>query len=223
MVRIPAGSFMMGSPSSPEALPQHRVMVRALALAEHPVTVAEWRECIAARGCGFMPRMAHPSDETPIHNVSWDDAQAYVKWLSARTGRKYRLPSEAEWEYAARGNTTTSFWWGNDVGVGLANCSDCGGNQQGSLPLPVETFKPNEFGLYDMNGGVAEWVADCWKPNYQNAPNDSNAVAGDNCESRVLRGGSFRANHEGITAFARSHNDVAVRYITNGFRVAASQ
>jgi formylglycine-generating enzyme required for sulfatase activity len=213
---------MMGSASSSEALPQHHVTVKAFALAQHPVTVAEWRACIADGGCAFMPRMANPGDKTPVHNISWDDTKSYISWLSRKSGRQYRLPTEAEWEYAARANTTTNYWWGNEIGVGLADCADCRSKQQPNLPLPVESFKANQFGLYDMNGGVAEWVSDCWLPNYQNAPSDGAAVNPSACDNRVLRGGSFRANHDGITAFARLHNDVAVRYLNNGFRVAAT-
>src|SRR6185312_8106586 len=146
--------------------PVHKVTLRAFAIGQHAVTVAEWKACIADGGCSFMPRMVKAGETTPVHNVSWDDAQRYVVWLSLKSGRHYRLPSEAEWEYAARGNTTTRYWWGNDVGVALANCRDCGGRQDRATPLPVQSFKANPFGLYDVSGGVAQWVADCWFPNY---------------------------------------------------------
>ena len=169
-----------------------------------------------------MPRMAHPSDRTPVHNLSWEDANQYVAWLGRKTGRHYRLPSEAEWEYAARGGTQTTYWWGNETGVAHANCSDCGGTQDHLTPAPVDTFKPNPFGIYDINGGVAEWVADCWYPNYQGAPPDGGARERKNCQSRVLRGGSFRSDHTSITATSRNFYDASVRYLDHGFRIALS-
>jgi formylglycine-generating enzyme required for sulfatase activity len=220
MIKLPGGAFTMGSASDPSASPPHRVTVRGFALAQAPVTVAEWRACLAEGGCEAMPRMAKSGDTTPIHNVSFDDAQKYLAWLAAKTGRKYRLPSEAEWEYAARANTTTPYWWGREVGIALANCADCGGNQDRIAPMPSEAFKPNPFGLYGMGGGVAEWTADCWFANYQGAPGDGLPRDQKGCGNRVLRGGSFRAGHDDITVFARSHYDAGVRYLAHGFRVA---
>jgi formylglycine-generating enzyme required for sulfatase activity len=131
------------------------------------------------------------------------------------------LPTEAEWEYAARGNTATRYWWGDQIGVGLANCADCGGQQDKSRPLPVDTFKANPFGLLDVGGGVSQWVADCWLPNYDRAPSDSSARDRTNCDQRVLRGGSFRNDRNNITVAVRNYYDASVRYIGNGFRVAA--
>lgn len=222
MVKVAGGSFTMGQASDdPSTAPAHKVTLRPFAIGQHAVTVAEWKACTGDGGCTFMPRMVKAADNTPVHNISWDDAQRYVIWLSLKSGRHYRLPSEAEWEYAARGNTTTRYWWGNDVGVALANCRDCGGNQDRGTPLPVESFKPNPFGLYDVNGGVAQWVADCWFPNYQGASSDGSAREQKNCQQRVLRGGSFRTDRNGITAAARNYYDASVRYIEHGFRVAA--
>jgi formylglycine-generating enzyme required for sulfatase activity/uncharacterized caspase-like protein len=222
MIKIPGGSFTMGQPGDdPSAAPAHKVTVRPFAIGQHAITVAEWKACIADGGCSFTPRMMKADDGMPVHNISWDDAQRYVAWLSQKSGHRYRLPTEAEWEYAARGNTTTRYWWGNDVGVALANCRDCGGNQDRAAPLPVESFKPNPFGLYDVHGGIAQWVADCWFPNYHGASSDGNAREQKNCQQRVLRGGSFRTDRNGITAAARNYYDASVRYIEHGFRVAA--
>jgi formylglycine-generating enzyme required for sulfatase activity len=222
MVKIPGGSFMMGQASDdPSAAPAHKVTLHPFAIGQHAITVAEWKACTVDGGCAFTPRMVKADDSTPVHNISWDDAQRYVAWLSQKSGHRYRLPSEAEWEYAARGNTTTRYWWGNDVGMALANCRDCGGNQDRSGPLPVESFKPNPFGLYDVHGGVAQWVADCWFPNYKGAASDGSARDQKNCQQRVLRGGSFRTDRNGITAAARNYYDASVRYIEHGLRVAA--
>ena len=156
MVRVPAGTFTMGvSRGDPSEQPGHKVTLsRPFALGMYEVTVAEWRACVQGGGCTDMPRMA-PSitDATPVHNVHWNDAIAYATWLSKRTGQKYRLPTEAEWEYAARGGTAGRFWWGEAVGVANANWENCGGSYERSVPLPVGGFKPNPLGLYDMNGG----------------------------------------------------------------------
>ena len=162
---------MMGQGAKdPSALPAHKVVLRAFALSQYPVTVAEWNACRADGACGPPPRMAVALDGTPIHNVSWDDAQTFIAWLSRRAGHAYRLPTEAEWEYAARAGTASRYWWGEQPGTALANCAGCGGTQDPRAPLPVDTFQPNPFGLYGMLGGVAQWVQDCWLPNYSNAP-----------------------------------------------------
>jgi formylglycine-generating enzyme required for sulfatase activity len=221
MVRIPAGSLMMGQGAKDSsALPAHKVALRAFALSQHPVTVAEWNACRADGGCGPPPRMAVALDGTPIHNVSWDDAQTFIAWLSRGAGRPYRLPTEAEWEYAARGGTASRYWWGEQVGTALANCAGCGGTQDPRAPLPVDTFQPNPFGLYGMLGGVAQWVQDCWFPNYSNAPGDGSARQSPGCMKRVLRGGSFRAGIDDIAPTSRGNYDAPVRYLANGFRVA---
>ena len=221
MVRIAKGVFMMGLGSrEPEAQPAHHVDVHGFAIGLTPVTVAEWKACMAAKGCSFLPRMRVADDRIPVHNVSWEDVGQYVAWLSRTAGHPYRLPSEAEWEYAARGGTTTRYWWGEPVGMSLANCSDCGGAQDPYAPMPVDALQPNPFGLYDMLGGVAEWTADCWFPNYRGAPADATPRDAKNCEKRVLRGGSFRSAHDEITVMSRGNYDASVRYIVNGFRVA---
>src|SRR5208283_5055917 len=221
MVRIPLGSFMMGLGSQePESLPVHHVDVRAFAIGQTPVTVAEWKACMAASACNFLPHMRVAEDRTPVHNLSWEDAGQFVAWLSRIAGHPYRLPSEAEWEYAARGGTNTRYWWGDSVGMSLANCTDCGGTQDLYGPLPVDVLSPNPFGLYDMLGGVAQWTADCWFPNYRGAPADATPRDIKACEKRVLRGGSFRAGHDEITVTYRNNYDASVRYIVNGFRVA---
>jgi formylglycine-generating enzyme required for sulfatase activity len=223
MVRLPGGPFTMGAGGGdPSAAPAHRVTVKPFAIGQFPVTVAEWRACVAEGGCTGMPRMARVQDRTPVHNLSWDDAQQYVAWLARKTGKKYRLPSEAEWEYAARGGSETRYWWGNDVGASLANCSDCGGEQDRAAPMAVDALKPNPFGVYDVHGGIAQWVEDCWFPNYQGAPADGSARDRKGCSSRVLRGGSFRNDRNAITAASRNFYDASVRYLEHGLRVALS-
>lgn len=221
MNRIAGGSFVMGhGAKEPEAMPPHRVTLRAFAIGRYPVTIAEWRACVGEGGCKSMPRMATADGRVPVHNVSWDDAAQFIGWLSRITGQAYRLPSEAEWEYAARGGTTSRYWWGDAIGVSLANCLECGGAQNPRAPMAVDLYKPNPFGLVGMLGGVAQWVADCWAPNYQGAPADGAPRMVKTCESRVLRGGSFRSGRDALAVTARDNYDQSVRYPLNGFRVA---
>ena len=167
MVVVPAGSFMMGSDEFGRA-PQHRVTIRKpFGVGKFEVTFAEWEACVAGRGCSYNPddnrwgRGKHP-----VTSVSWDDAKQYVAWLSRKTGKTYRLLTEAEWEYAARAGSTTLYSWGDDIGRGNAHCSGCGSPFDENRPAPVGSFKPNAFGLYDMHGNVWEWVEDCREMDY---------------------------------------------------------
>jgi formylglycine-generating enzyme required for sulfatase activity len=146
-----------------------------------------------------------------------------VKWLGAKTGKTYRLPTEAEWEYAARGGTKTRYWWGNKLVKGKANCKDCGGDYDRSAPAKISSLGPNPFGLHETNGGVWEWVLDCWHKNYQGAPKDGSARGQDNCRERVLRGGSWRNDSSYVHSASRFKYDADVRYLTNGFRVVKTQ
>ena len=124
--------------------------------------------------------------------MSWDDAAAYTGWLSAETGEEYRLPSEAEWEYAARAGTTTSYGWGPFIGRNRANCDGCGSRWDASRTAPAGSFAANPWGLHDVHGNVWEWVADCWHADYSGAPADGSAwTGGADCRHRVLRGGSW--------------------------------
>jgi formylglycine-generating enzyme required for sulfatase activity/class 3 adenylate cyclase len=220
MVRVPAGSFIMGSNEDPTEQPSHRVTVSAFAIGRHPVTIGEWRACIAAQACQYEPQ---GDDGLPVFNVSWDDAQQYLAWLSKATGRPYRLPSEAEWEYAARGGTATAYWWGASLAPGMANCRGCGEPYDATRPTKVAAFKPNGFGLYDMAGGVNQWVADCWHRTYQRAPVDGSAWTQPNCRERVLRGGSWRSDPTDVRVASRASYESSVRYPAHGFRVAMSE
>jgi formylglycine-generating enzyme required for sulfatase activity len=221
MVPIPAGTFIMGQGSrDAEAAPAHRVAVRAFAIGRYPVTIGEWKACLAGGGCKALPRLATADERAPMHNISWDEAAQFAAWLARSTGQKYRLPSEAEWEYAARGGSPARYWWGEAFGAVPANCADCGGAQNPRAPLAVDQYKPNPFGLVDVLGGVEEWVADCWVPNYHGAPADAKPREVKACEQRVLRGGSFRSNHDDITVASRNSYDQSVRYPLNGMRIA---
>jgi formylglycine-generating enzyme required for sulfatase activity len=222
LVQIPAGTFVMGSKEGHwSERPVHRVTIaEPFALGRYEVTVGQWQACIDAGACQSMPAMQNVTASSPVHNVSWNEAQNYLKWLSQSTGKSYRLPTEAEWEYAARAGTKTRYWWGEAIGVSNADCEDCGGDWDRKTPAQVGGFAPNPFGLHDMNGGVMEWVADCWSQDYEGAPSDGSAWLAGDCEQRVLRGGSWRNDQTYATVSSRLSYDASVRYYTNGFRVA---
>jgi formylglycine-generating enzyme required for sulfatase activity len=166
--------------------------------------------------------VATGKDDAPISNVSWSDAKQYVAWLAGVTRKAYRLPSEAEWEYAARGGTQTKYWWGDQPQPGMANCKNCNDAAAAEQPIKVGSFKPNPFGLYDMGGAVDQWVEDCWHKNYQGAPSDGSAWAEGECTSHVIRSGSWKNDARYVRVSNRDGYDTNVRYPTHGFRVALS-
>jgi formylglycine-generating enzyme required for sulfatase activity/class 3 adenylate cyclase len=220
MISLPAGTFAMGSNDDPTEKPIHQVNVPPLAIGRIPVTIGEWKHCVAAKACAYEPS---GSNDLPVHNVSWNDAQQYVRWLSDVTGKKYRLPTEAEWEYAARAGSSTRYWWGNQVLPGMANCKDCGDGSDPRAPMKVASFSPNPFGLYDMTGAVAQWVSDCWHKDYQGAPKDGSSWEAPNCRERVLRGGSWMNDASTSRPANRNRYDPGVRYPAHGLRVVRSR
>jgi formylglycine-generating enzyme required for sulfatase activity len=197
---------------------------KPFAVAKFAVTFGEWDACAARGGCrpdvsdsGFGRRRC------PVINVSWDDAQDYVKWLSRITGKAYRLLSEAEYEYAARAGSQTKYPWGDDInlnGQPMANCHGCGSQWGGKQTAPVGSFPANAFGLHDMVGNVAAWTEDCWHDNYQEAPAHGSAWRSGDPRRRVVRGGSWMD----VPIILRSANRIQVStdwalYVL-GFRVA---
>ena len=222
MVFLSSGRFQMGSRDDPSEEPAHFVQVRPFWISKYPVTVGEWRACVAAGGCKDIQAAVHEPDQ-PMSNVSWLDAMSYVTWLARTSGQPYRLPSEAEWEYAARAGSTTRYWWGNKLETGHADCHGCGSAQEDAGPLKVGSFAPNRFGLFDMGGGVAEWVADCWHAKYAGAPTDGAAWECQKGGDHVLRGGSWMSAPNIVRASDREHYETSVRYPGNGFRVARSE
>jgi formylglycine-generating enzyme required for sulfatase activity len=220
MVVLPAGSFMMGAPESEPGReenegPQHRVQVASFAIGQYEVTFRQWDACVAAGGCKTKPGDAGwGRGQRPVINVSWDDAQQYVKWLSGKTGQTYRLPSEAEWEYAARAGTTTPFAFGERITTAQANVG-------GSKTLPVGSFAKNAWDLYDLYGNVEEWVQDCWHGSYQGAPADGRAWV-SNCaeDRRLLRGGGWRSGPLFAHSADRFRVEPALRNFNIGFRLA---
>ena len=191
------------------------------------LTFADWDACVAGGGCnGYKPAdQGWGRGQQPVINVNWDDAQAYVAWLSQVTGKTYRLLSEAEYEYAARAGTTTAYPWGDDIklnGTTMANCNGCGSQWDNKQTAPVGSFPPNKFGLYDMVGNVWEWTEDCVHQNYNGAPTDGSAwleANGGDCGNHVLRGGSWVATPDYVRSAVRSGYSTVARNAATGFRV----
>ena len=242
MVAIPAGSFMMGSPPSEaqrgfDEEPQHQVTIaRKFAAGKFEVTFGEWDACVSERGC-VRERHAPsaPDDDEgwgrgrqPAMKVAWSEAKQYVQWLSRKTGKNYRLLTEAEWEYVARAGTTTAFSTGATINPKQANY-DAKQSYAGSAtgqPLQrtvaVGSFEPNAFGLHDVHGNVSEWVEDCWNEDYKGAPSDGSAWTTGDCERRVLRGGGWSDHPAYLRSARRDHHigSAGLWSASNGFRVA---
>lgn len=222
MVAIPPGTFTMGSTSGKRSeRPTRTVAIqRMFALGKFEVTFKEWAACVAAGGC-----RSSPSDQgwgrgnRPVINVSWDDTQEFVRWLTKKTGERYHLPSEAQWEYAARATSNTKYAWGDSLGDNQANCKGCGSKWSGDRTAPAGSFRKNAFGLHDMHGNVWEWMEDCWHRNYRRAPKDGRAWTGGACQQSVIRGGSFSDGANYASSSARARYFSAPRY-NFGFRVA---
>jgi formylglycine-generating enzyme required for sulfatase activity len=224
MVALSPRPFTMGSNNSdPSERPAHKVALHApFAIGKYEVTVGQWRQCVKGSVCPAMPSLGNVPDNLPMRDVSWDEAQLYLKWLSTVSGKPYRLPTEAEWEYAARGGTATRYWWGNEMKGGNSSCDGCGEPWNAERPPPAGSFAANPFGLNDMNGSVWEWVQDCWHSTYKGAPEDGSAWVGGVCQARVIRGGSWRENGSYMLSTTRFKYDASVRQSQNGFRVARS-
>jgi formylglycine-generating enzyme required for sulfatase activity/class 3 adenylate cyclase len=219
MVSLPGGTFAMGSNDDASEKPIHRVSIKPFAISKFPITNREWKECVAAKACDYVPV---GNDDAPLADVSWNDAHQFVEWLSKVALKEYRLPSEAEWEYAARGGTETRYWWGDQLRSDLANCKGCVTAYDSTQPLKVGSFKPNPFGLHDMGGNVDQWVEDCWHRDYQGAPIDGSAWIDKSCVSHVIRSGSWKNDANYVRPASRDRYDTGVRYPTHGFRVASS-
>ncbi len=225
MVKIPGGSFKMGSNQDSTSSPVHQVTVKSFSISQHEITFSEYDHFAKDTGRSLPSDNRWGRDTRPAINVSWDDAKAYTLWLSKLTGKKYRLPTESEWEFAARANTTTDFWWGNDINGSRdrANCRR-GCNSQysglfGSKTAPVGSYEANPFNLFDTSGNVAEWVEDCYAVDFKQHPNDGSAYQMKQCSRRVVRGGSTKDDAGRITNYARDYYPPEMTQENVGFRV----
>jgi formylglycine-generating enzyme required for sulfatase activity len=231
MAAIPGGTFMMGSPENEEGRkdnenPQHQVTVPSFFMGKYPVTQVQY-QTIKKNWSSFK------GDNRPVENISWYDAINFCQKLSQRTGKKYRLPSEAEWEYACRAGTTTPFYFGESITPDLVNYRDNHlyidtekGQYQGQT-ADVGTFPPNIFGLYDMHGNILEWCQDNWHNNYVNAPTNGSAWISQSSDEDsdvdylVLRGGSWLYNPWDCRSAYRT-SSWRSRFSTQGFRLVFS-
>lgn len=233
MASIPAGSFTMGDNASGESdeRPVREVSIRAFAAGRYEVTLGEWKAFVAATGRAAPPADCYTSagrngswrntgfaqdDRHPVACLNWNDAQDYVRWLSQRTGQRYRLLTEAEWEYVARAGTTGPYWFGQTVGAQNANYNASGKNGT----VQVGGYAANAFGLHDTAGNVWEWVEDCHASTYAGAPTDGSPVVNTPCSSRVIRGGSWYDTPANLRSADRNGNAPSIRSIVVGFRVA---
>jgi formylglycine-generating enzyme required for sulfatase activity len=241
MIEVPAGGFSMGSadavpreadegrdscPLMPQESPQHEVILaKAFRIGKHEVTFDEYD--VFAR---LSDQVEIPSDSgwgrgtRPVIDVSWEDAMAYAEWLSKQTGERFRLPTESEWEYAARAGTTTRYWWGDDVEPGKANCWNCGydgeGKEQSTGTMPAGSFPGNGFELHDTVGNVWEWAFDCWHGDYRGAPVDGSAWKESGCRRRVLRSGAWDRDNCDVRSATRHWAAPGSRSESIGFRLA---
>lgn len=224
MVIVPPGKFLMGDKGASNTSPVRTVRIKQpFAVSRYEITYADFdlftkatnRKAVADNGWGRGSR--------PVTNISWQDAKDYTRWLKKITGKKYRLLTEAEWEYTARSGKQAAFWWDGSAS-GNANCKKgCDSSFSGffsAKTAPVGSYSSNRFGLYDTAGNIAEWTADCYQDHYLGAPKDGSAVEVNNCLKRSVRGGSFKNNTKGITNHARSAAGMNSTRNDLGFRVA---
>ena len=224
MVVIPAGSFVMGDVlggGDETELPLREVnIVRPFAMSMYEVTFAEYDIFANVTGRELPKDQLRGRGDRPVINVSWDDAKAYAEWLSQQTGKTYRLPSEAEWEYVARAGKQTRYTWGNELGTNKANCKGCGSVWDNIQLSPVGKFPANAYGIHDLHGNAWEWVEDCFHETYGAAPIDGSAwIENGECRMRGLRGGSWRGTEETIRTAKRRWNHSFSRNDMVGFRL----
>ena len=221
MLNVAGGTFLMGAPDDELGRkawegPQRKVAMAPYAIGINEVTYEEWDACIADGGCAkYTPKdNGQGRGKQPVTNVSWKDAATYAAWLTKKTNRVYRLPTEAEWEYAGRGGTTTPFWWG-----ALNDATKIGSN---TSTQAVDTLAANALGLTGVTGNVREWVQDCYVNTFAKAPLDGRSVEVSKCAQRVLRGGTYADPVESLRIAARSRNDPTKRDTRTGFRIASA-
>ncbi|MBM4228216.1 MAG: hypothetical protein FJ164_10770 [Gammaproteobacteria bacterium] len=222
MVRLPGGDFLMGSPESAANFnerPQHRVSLKSFSISVHEVTASDFARFRSPNALRTQAETGVDRSRYPVTFVSWEDARAYAQWLSRQTGKRYRLPTEAEWEFAARGGNDTTYWWGRTLDKGKAHCLTCGNELDPRHPTTVARFAANAYGLHDTAGNVAEWVQDCYVDNYKNAAADGRAVEVPGCTRRVVRGGSFSSGPHALSTTARDALGSMTANDSVGFRV----
>ncbi|EIJ43542.1 hypothetical protein BegalDRAFT_2701 [Beggiatoa alba B18LD] len=225
MLSLPGGSFLMGSPDSSvnrEERPQHKVTLQPFAISRTEITFADYSLFTAATNRPVPNDNQWGRETRPVIFVSYEDAEAYANWLTEQTGYQYRVPSEREWEFAARANVNQyDFWWGYDLsrGSGSANCGGCGSQWDNKQTAPVASFRPNPFGLYDTVGNVAEWTRTCFRGSYSGSPEIGQNWEGGDCSRRMVRGGSFKQYEADLRVTRRQNFSFRTKMDSIGFRV----
>jgi formylglycine-generating enzyme required for sulfatase activity len=222
MIAVPCGQFSMGSTERPDEQPVHPVSIaRNFAIGKYEVTFEQYDAFAEATGREKPDDNGWGRGARPVINVSWEDASAFAQWLSAQTGKHYRLPSEAEWEYAARAGSVTKFTWGDELGVSKETSATWSGALTGKgATEPVGSFAANAFGLHDVHGNAMEWVQDCFEPDYTGAPIDGTSREQCASKQRVLRGGSWFDIAFAMRSASRVAEQPSTPYETYGFRLA---
>jgi formylglycine-generating enzyme required for sulfatase activity len=227
MLELPAGSYLMGDAEvnfgDADERPVHPVNVPRFHIARHAVSFAQYDAYTEATARPRVDDEGWGRGQRPVIHVSWDDAQAFIQWLNAQSGLHYRLPTEAEWEYAARAGSKAHFPWGERYEAGLANGAGTAGADRYPHTAPVGSFPANGWGLYDMIGNVEQWVADCYRESYAAAPGDAAAVEDERCAQRVRRGGSWGLAPWFLRADYRNSADPAMHSDAIGFRLARDE
>ena len=220
VVELKSASYIRGDNNGDsDEKPAMPVNIKKFAIGTHEITFSQYDKF-----CDDTKR-DKPDDQEwgrktrPVVNISWEDATAYTQWLSKKSGKKYRLPTDAEWEYAARAGTNTPYWWGNNPGTAMANCEGCSSIWSGEKTAPVKRFPANAFGLYDTAGNVFEWVADCYHNTFEYAPKDGSALDKPGCGKRVIRGGSWSFPEKESRSANRWRDFPTRRSDDTGFRV----
>ena len=222
MVKLPSGTFKMGNSNSTRFAneqPVHKVTIETFAISKHEITFAQYDRFAKATGRSLPNSSGLSRDDHPVSNINWFSANEYTKWLSKQTGHTYQLPTEAQWEYAATAGDTSPFPWGFDEIQGKAHCFSCGSPFDSSKQAKVGSFNVNKFGLYDMNGNVAEWVQECWHRNYSGANGTGKLREGGDCDYRTVRGGAFSSPMSSLRNHRRDKFGAKNAYDNIGFRV----
>ena len=222
MIYVRGGEFVMGHQRDQLARderPPHTVRLARFAISRDEVTYADYAAFSRATGRGMPNDQGWGGGRRPVINVSWNDAEAYTRWLSQQSGRNYRLPTEAEWEFAAAGGRDSFYWWGYQLGEDHANCFDCGSRWDSLSTAPAGSFQPNPYGIHDTAGNVLEWTQDCYHHSYEGAPTDGSAWLTGECEERVARGGAYNTPGDSLRTTKRFHYYPETKLPILGFRV----
>jgi len=225
MVAIPGGSFSMGCVSGKDCAddekPVHQVTLSPFQMSATEITFEQYDVCVAFGGCAHAPGdEGWGRGDRPVINVSWEDAQQYIQWLNQETGKQYRLPTEAQWEYAARAGSATKYSWGNEIGSNQANCDGCGSQWDNKQTAPVGSFAANAFGLYDMHGNVWEWCQDWYGSGYYQSSPATDPQGSSSGVLRVSRGGSWNGGPSSLRSAFRGGSSPGDRYGVLGFRLS---